>query len=212
MIQHWSLGNREMEETRQAEDVSAGTVVPGSQNPMQHYVITFEEALSPDIPLGALLNAGCWEPEEYICRNSVFRNIAGAGHLIRCRNVLLEKNRYETIMCAGIMLGAELDTHCESDHVSNIRIKDNYFCNIGTKPRYGIYGCACVAIKSQGFEGPFNEKISIEHNVFAQSSKAIEIYDAREVAIRDNIYRDVREKVYIHGSSTRHIWKEDEEK
>lgn len=199
------VGSR-MDVALQSRDLSAGRVVDGSKNYIRIYKIELAEIMRPEeIKPGQLLTASCWEPREYICRNTVFRNIAGAANLIRCHDVLLENNVYENIMCAGIMLGAELDTHCESDHARRIMIRRNVFSNIGFKPRYGIYGCACIAVKSQGFCGPCNRDIRIENNVFKNSRTAIEIYDAENVLIQNNQYINVEKHVEADYLSTRNI-------
>lgn len=192
-----------MEKAVQSSDLSAGRVVDGSKNYIRIYKIELEKSIEPEeLKQGQLLTASCWEPREYICRNTVFRNIAGAASLIRCHDVLLENNLYENIMCAGIMMGAELDTHCESGHVRRVIIRRNVFSNIGFKPRYGIYGCACIAVKSQGFCEPCNRDILIENNVFKNSRTAIEIYDAENVLIQNNQYMNIEKHVKIDHPST----------
>ncbi|MFT4145393.1 MAG: right-handed parallel beta-helix repeat-containing protein [Mobilitalea sp.] len=209
VITNWQLVKGRMEEAKQAAEASAGAIVTGSRNHISLYRIEVAEKLPGEVVEESLLTAGCWEPEEYICTNSVFRNIAGAAHLIRCRNVVLEHNIYENIMCAGIMLGAELDTHSESDHVADVLIQNNHFRNIGTKPRYGNYGCACIGIKSQGFRGPWNKRIRIENNLFEDSGRGIEICDAREIVIKNNLYKNIKEEVFVEEETSMHILRED---
>lgn len=54
------------------------------------YALTLEDPLPETKSKGALLAAACWEPDTYTCVKSTFINIAGAGHLLRADNVLLE--------------------------------------------------------------------------------------------------------------------------
>lgn len=200
-IKAWSVIGGRMEESVQSEDKSAGQAAAGTENHITCYRIEFEDAFGGREPLGTLSEPLCWEPESYTCTNSVFRNIAGAGNLIRCGNVRIENNRYENLMNAGVLIGAEFDTHCESGHGHNILIKNNYFINIGFRPRYGKYGCGCIAVKSQGFEGPFNSRIKIEGNCFENSGCAIELNDCREVEIRNNAYAGISRRLIINEKS-----------
>jgi polygalacturonase len=135
----------------------------------------------------------------------VFRNIAGAGQLLRCKDVHIEGCSYENMMNAGILMGAELDTHSEGGHAINIVIKDCRFDNCGFKPRYGRFGGACIAIKSQGFNDPHNRNVLIEGNLFRNSSIAVEVRDASDVLIRSNIYEGIRERYVIDSETTTDI-------
>ena len=110
----------------------------------------------------------------------------------------IENNHYENLMNAGVLIGAEFDTHCESGHGHDILIQNNHFINIGFKPRYGEYGCGCIAVKSQGFEGPFNSRIKIEGNCFENSGCAIELNDCREVEIKNNVYTGISRRLIIN--------------
>lgn len=197
-IKEWKVMGGRMEESIQSENKSAGRAAEGTKNHITCYQVCFEDAFDNEIPPGTLLEPLCWEPESYTCTNSVFRNIAGAGNLIRCGNVRIENNRYENLMNAGVLIGAEFDTHCESGHGHDIWIKNNHFINIGFKPRYGEYGCGCIAVKSQGFEGPFNSRIKIEGNCFENSGCAIELNDCREVEIKNNVYDGISRRLIIN--------------
>ena len=197
-IKAWTVIGGRMEESVQSANKSAGQAAAGEENHITCYRIEFEEDLGGGILPGTLLEPLCWEPESYTCINSVFRNIAGAGNLIRCGNVRIENNHYENLMNAGVLIGAEFDTHCESGHGHDILIQNNHFINIGFKPRYGEYGCGCIAVKSQGFEGPFNSRIKIEGNCFENSGCAIELNDCREVEIKNNVYTGISRRLIIN--------------
>ena len=213
-IRSWRFLPGKMAENVQAQDASAGRAVPGKRNHISRYEIELEE--DPDAELRNALKEGmlaeplCWEPESYTCKNTVFRNIAGAGHLVRCRNANIEGNLYENLMCAGVLIGAELDTHCESGHGRNIRIAGNTFRNIGFKPRYGRYGCAAVATKSQGFSGPYNRNIIIENNSFENCNVAVELWDAADVIVRNNRYARIRQRIVADGATTINIHSEED--
>lgn len=200
-MEEWMVMGGHMEESVQSGNKSAGRAAEGTKNHITCYQIRFEDAFDDEIPPGTLMEPLCWEPESYTCINSLFRNVAGAGNLIRCGNVRIENNRYENLMNAGVLIGAEFDTHCESGHGHDITIRNNYFYNIGFKPRYGVYGCGCIAVKSQGFEGPFNSRITIEGNCFENSGCAIELNDCREIEIRNNAYDGISHRLVINEKS-----------
>lgn len=182
----WEVKGSYFTEILQNEDDSAGKAVIGSKNNHTLYEIHFKEPLDYFVKKDTLMTPKCWEPESYICKNSSFNNIAGAGHLLRCGDVIIENCNYSNIMNAGILMGAEFDTHCEGGHAVNVKITGCNFDNCGFNPRYGEYGCACIAIKSQGFDGPYNQKITIENNKFINSQRALEISDSKEVKLRNN--------------------------
>lgn len=204
-IERWEILGGYKEGTTQSMDESATPSVPNTVHHMTLYRITLEERLPEFVEKGTLMTPRCWEPTEYYCTNSVFRNIAGAGHLLRCGEVEITGCTYEHIMNAGILIGAELDTHCEGGHGVNVVIKNNVFSNCGTKARYGEYGCGCIAVKSQGFDTPVNQNIIIENNIFKNSKRALEIRDAREVKISNNQYENIQEKIAIEEKSTKGI-------
>lgn len=200
-LEEWAVIGGRLEESRQSEGKGAARVVGGMQNHVTCYKMRFKEAFGKEMKPLIRMEPLCWEPESYTCRNSVFRNIAGVGNLIRCSHVLIENNNYENMMNAGVLIGAELDTHCESGHADRVLIRNNRFHNIGFKPRYREYGCACIAVKSQGFEGPFNRRIRIENNRFENSGCAIELNDCREVVIKNNEYYAISNKLKINETS-----------
>ncbi|MDY0290583.1 MAG: right-handed parallel beta-helix repeat-containing protein [Sphaerochaeta sp.] len=185
-------------------DDSASAVV-GKPNRENRYLIHFAEPLPTFIAPSVLARAMCWEVSSYTCRNTIFRNIAGAGNLVRCSNVLLEGNLYENIMNAGILLGSELSTHIECSNVTNVVIRGNIFRNNGFKPRYGKHGKACIAIRSQGFYTACNGNILIENNKFFSSQCAIELHNVQQVTVRGNEYTEIVQKVFVDAFSTNSI-------
>lgn len=204
----WEILDSYLEMTSQEENDSAALAVTGVLHRMTRYRIRFKEDMPDFAEKGTLLCAGCWEPESYLCTDSVYRNIAGAGHLLRCGSVEITRCTYENMMNAGILIGAEFDTHCEGGHGDGVRIRHNVFRKCGTKARYGKYGRGCVAVKSQGFHLPVNRDIVITDNVFAESDRALEIRDAKNVVIKNNEYRAVREEIFVDAESTENIEKE----
>lgn len=201
----WEIAGGEMEASCQEKDKTAGAAAVGAYNHITCYRIVLGKPLDQRIGTGCLAEAACWMPDRYTCRNTVFRNIAGAGNLIRCSHVTLKDNLYENLMNAGILLGAELATHCESGHVSDVTIRNNVFRNIGFRPRYGPYGCACIGVKSQGFQDALNQGILIEDNEFYNSICAIELNDVRNVEIHGNYFHQIQTPIKENKETTENI-------
>ncbi len=159
----------------------------------QRYAITLAEPLTETQTKGALLAATCWEPDAYTCVQSKFINIAGAGHLLRTDNVLLEENEYRNTMNPGILLGAELPTHREGGHATHVVIRNSVFENCGFFPRYTAGGC--IGVKSSGFDGPYNTDILIEDNLFRHAKTGLHLLDAGRVTERRNRYEHIASPV-----------------
>lgn len=204
-IGRWKVEPAGFKASAQDPDATAGAASVGSQNRISRYRIHFPEGLPDWVKEGCVMAPTCWEPERYVCRDTTFRNIAGAGHLLRCGHVEIARCRYENIMNAGILIGAEWSTHCEGGHGEDIWIHDCEFENCGFYPRYGTYGCACIAVKSQGFSGPVNRGIVIEDNLFCGSKRALEICDAQKVRIAGNRYENIGERLWVEEKSTKQV-------
>ncbi|MDF2473033.1 MAG: hypothetical protein K0R21_815 [Anaerocolumna sp.] len=204
-IDHWEFVGGYSTQTIQSNNKTAGVAKVGTANHITLYQIQFKRPLENFIQKGCLMTPLCWEPNLYICKNSTFHNIAGAGHLLRCGEVTIEKCQYKNLMNAGILMGAEFDTHCEGGHAVNVKISECTFDNCGFKPRYGDFGCGCIAIKSQGFQEPLNQHILIEKNQFLNSKIALEIRDAQDVQIRNNYFDNITNRYIIEEISTKDI-------
>lgn len=211
VIAAWQVVGREAIRSVDSLPDSAGPAVPGRPNLSTRYLVEFEESMENFVGKGTLMTPRCWEPESYICRDSSFLNIAGAGQLLRVGDVVIEGCSYRNIMNAGILMGAERDVHGEGGHAVNVVISGCVFDNCGFKPRYGSLGGACVAVKSQGFHEPLNRHIRIEGNRFKNSAVALEVRDAGDVLIRDNIYENIEVSYLIEEESTEGIHIESEE-
>ncbi|MBC2602166.1 right-handed parallel beta-helix repeat-containing protein [Puniceicoccus vermicola] len=167
------------------------------------YRVRFTEGFPDFAGTGTLCAFNCWEAESYQCRNSRFSNIAGAGHLVRYDHLTLHNNRYENIMNPGILLGAEMPTHAEGGHATDVLIRQCEFDNCGFYPRYDTVGC--VGIHSAGFDLPLNRDILITENTFRNSEVGIHLMTARNVEISRNRYDGIREPVRVDASSTTSI-------
>jgi hypothetical protein len=153
------------------------------------YRIRLEQDIPEFASEGSLCAADCWEADSYMCSDSEFVNIAGAGHLVRYDNATIKNCTYRNTMNSGILLGAELPTHAEGGHATNIHIEDCVFDHCGFYPRYGAEGC--IGIKSAGFSGKYNKHITITGNLFKNSAIGIHAIDADEVKVSHNRFEGV---------------------
>ncbi|RXZ82637.1 right-handed parallel beta-helix repeat-containing protein [Paenibacillaceae bacterium] len=164
------------------------------------YRIRFTQAIPDYTVQGSLCAADCWEADSYVCVDSEFVNIAGAGHLVRNDHVTIKGCTYRNTMNPGILLGAELPTHAEGGHATNIHIEDCEFDHCGFYPRYGASGC--IGIKSSGFEGKHNRHITIIGNRFRNASIGIHAIDADDVTVKHNHYTNVDQMLVIQPGVT----------
>ncbi|NIK67254.1 hypothetical protein [Paenibacillus sp. BK720] len=174
------------------------------------YRIRFREKLPEGAAIGTLAAAACWEPDRYVCRDSTFINIAGAGHLVRNDHLYLINNLYKNTMNPGVLLGAELPVHSEGGHATDIVIKDCEFDNCGFFPRYGAAGC--IGIKSAGFSGKYNKNIVIASNVMRNSSIGVHCVDGDEIYIIRNIFDRVETPVLADESVGGYIFEQHSER
>lgn len=158
----------------------------GKQGRENVYRIAFRERLPEGAAAGMLASAACWEPDRYMCRDSAFVNIAGAGHLVRYDHLYILNCTYRNTMNPGILLGAELPVHSEGGHATDVVIKDCEFDNCGFHPRYGASGC--IGIKSAGFSGKYNRDIYIVNNIMRNSAIGIHCVDGDEVHVIGNAF------------------------
>lgn len=167
------------------------------------YRVQFTQDM-PDYAIeGTLCAADCWEPDSYKCSRSEFVNIAGAGHLIRIDQVTITDCTYRNTMNPGIMLGAELPTHAEGGHATNIQILNCEFDHCGFHPRYKAEGC--IGIKSAGFDGKYNRHITITGNIFKNSTIGVHAIDADEVIMKHNRFENVERPLVVSPGVTGRI-------
>ncbi len=170
----------------------------------QLYRLTFDDKLPEGSHPSMLLHAHAWQPERYLCRRSIFENIAGAGHLLRCDHAMILDNTYRHLMNSGVLLGAELPGHREGGHADDIVISGNTFDDCGFHKRYEVGGG--IGIRSAGFDAPLNQLISITNNTFKNMAVGLDIHHAKEVFISGNRFHSVEKKISLHSASTEAIY------
>jgi len=177
-----------------AEHIS--TVSDGTRT-VQRYKMTFD-ALPDTVDGSALICALAlyFSPTVYHCRDSQFRNVAGAGHLLRTPYVRIENCTYTNMMNAGIMLGAEYPTHYEGGHCEDVKITGCHFDNCGFSSRY--YTIGCVGIHSGGFKTPVNHNIEITDCVFRNSEVGVDVHTAYDVRVSGCAYLNIKEEFRLN--------------
>ena len=171
--------------------------------PGQLFCVTFEEEIPYTVTEDTLFLASCWEPDLYTCKNSHFKNIAGAGHLSRIDHMRISDCTYKNMMNPGIMMGTEFPTHVEGGHVTDTVISGCTFDNCGKTARYDAVGC--ISIKSAGLPGPNNKDITIENCTFKNSPIGIDINDAYNVTVKNCNFMDVEQKICTDFSTSEKI-------
>ena len=203
-ILDWSVSETELVNSSQDADPTA-TPAFGGVAPYTYYRITLAEEPPFLVTEGTLCVAECWEPSLYTCRNTVFRNIAGAGHLLRVSHFHISDCIFEHMMNAGVLVGAELSTHSEGGHAGGAVIENCRFVHCGFLPRYVSMGCAGISIKSQGFHAPVNRDIRIVGNYFENCQVGVELHDAEQVCVENNTFSNVKTPVSIEQETTHTI-------
>ena len=165
----------------------------GEREGKQLYALTFEGGLPEFADVGTMLLARCLAPDSYVCEDSSFRNIAGAGHLSRISNMQIRRCRYENLMNPGILMGAEFTFFHEGGSSRDCVIEDCSFANCGFHPRYGAVGC--IAARCAGLDGPYNRRVRIRGCSFADSEVGVHIADAEDVTVENCDYINIADEI-----------------
>lgn len=171
----------------------------GRSRDVHRYHVRCHEALpAGDGMLAAPL---CWQPDLYTCHDSSFTSIAGAGHLIRGGRAEITNCTYRHLMCPGIHLGAELGTHPEGGHVSDVLIAGCHFtdCGIRDRARYDQGPGGCIATGTLGdptpLAGQFIRRIRISDNQFTDAPLGIALRQSAEVQVQGNAFMAIEREV-----------------
>ncbi len=166
--------------------------------------VNFDGPIPQNVTEETLCLPVCWEPDKYVCKNSTFFNIAGAGQLSRIDNMHIENCTYKNLMNSGILLGSENPGHAEGGHATNVKISNCSFDNCGNTARYG--GMGCIGIKSGGCNDMFNHHIYISDCSFKNSDLGIGINDAHHVYVNNCSFENLKEKIRTDFSTTDKIF------
>ncbi|OAM90281.1 hypothetical protein AW736_00915 [Termitidicoccus mucosus] len=160
-----------------------------------HYQISFEEELPPGLDSSMPVCVYAWNMDDYVVKNSRFRNIAGCASLVRNRGVKIENCIYENIMYPAVMIGPAIQEQ-EGPVARNIMVKNNRFINCGWQTRHGAVGA--VSAKVQVWKNalaPFMRDLQIEGNYFENCDVAVQVEDAINARVAGNSFNNVKDKI-----------------
>jgi hypothetical protein len=207
IIRDYHIESERFEKNPPVTTYGAAEEVKNVLNRWTYYEITVDDNFRfSSIESVGFGEALCWLPTKYYCKNSCFKNIAGAAHMIRGRNAEIDHCTYENIMNAGIMIGPEWDTHCEGGFGTNIFIHDNRFENCGFAYRYGDKGKAAISLCAQGFDASVISDVKIADNTICKSEIGIEVRTARKVMISKNLFENIENPILCNKKTVKQIW------
>ena len=183
------------EQGRQSANPTSGRIVPDRKSRINSYEIAVEN--SAGIKEGDMLLISSMVLDEYHCTESVFRNIAGCGQIIKARRALIENCRYEHLMCPGVLAGAEIDTHREGMVPERVEIRDSVFTDCGSYPRYGTVGAGAIAAVSQGTDGLSCRNMILNNNRFINSCRGIELRNTENFIMKNCSFDSVDEEILM---------------
>lgn len=172
--------------------------------PGYNYTVTFKESLEGMDISEALFLARAWEPDSYVCENSVFTNIAGAGHLSRIDHMRIRNCTYKNLMNSGIWLGVEFPSHVEGGNATDIEIEGCTFIHCGNTSRCGAKGC--IGMNSYQFDAYHNRDIRIRDCIFKDSDIGIDIQNAQDVHIENCTFSGVKNKICTNNCNSGKIY------
>ena len=194
-ITSWKLLSSEFRTTEQEREKSAAKAVVGKANRYNTYMIIFT-SIPSSVNVGDTLVPDSMNVTEYRISDSFFRNIAGAGNMVRAKKAVIERNTYENIMNSAVLIGAEWHTHREGVNPESVTIRECRFDNVGFVPRYGDRGCGAVAAVAEGFgDGKVIKSVAVEDCTFLNLESAGENRNAERFEMNNNRYINVKETI-----------------
>ena len=175
--------------------------------------LTLTEPLPAFVSKDTLISVYDWDIASYTLRNCVFRNIAGCASIIRNRHAVFDPCTYDHIMYPAILLGASV-AEGEGTFPQDVTIRDCTFRASGWAARHGATGCVGIrnvgatgvpgdglgiqkhfqndAKRNLGEDGPYMGQITLTGNRFEDSNLGISISHAREVILKNNVFKNVK--------------------
>ncbi len=160
-----------------------------------HYQVSFEEELPPGLDSRMPVCVYAWNMDDYVVKNSRFKNIAGCASLVRNRGVTIENCIYENIMYPAVMIGPAIQEQ-EGPVARNIVVRNSRFINCGWQTRHGAAGA--VSAKAQVWKNsltPFMRDLRIEGNYFEDCDVAVQVEDAINARVAGNEFSRVKNKI-----------------
>lgn len=184
-----------------------------SNRGQKKHSLQFSKTLPAEVKKGVLISPPTWDKASIT--NSVFEDNFGTAIVWENENCVMENNVFRNNAYHAIGFGpTSLNTGAFGE---NIVIRNNHFVSNGWINKYsGVYGGGITTFENHRAYSnePYNTKILVEGNTFEYMSfneemGAIGIKNAQDVTIRNNIYRNIKNKVLIDRASTKNIVNED---
>ena len=162
-------------------------------------VFEVSEPLSELISGKTLVAFDRWDCDNYILRNSTFRNIAGCASIIKNRKVTLLNNDYENIMYPALVLGCEIEQHFEGTFPKSVEVRGCRFARSGWVSRLNAKGL--VGIGNSGYDEKVIGEILFDNCLFEDGETGIDVRFADKVTVNNCTFNCVNTPVYVRDDS-----------
>lgn len=154
----------------------------------------------PDLIKGkTLIASDRWDCDNYILKNSTFRNIAGSASIIKNKKVTLLNNDYENIMYPALVLGCEVTDHYEGTFPKEVEVKGCRFARSGWVERISTKGL--VGIGNSGYNDKVIGEILFDNCKFEDGETGIDVKYAKKVTIKNCTFDRVDNPVRVRDDT-----------
>lgn len=140
-----------------------------------------------------------WDCDDYILRNSTFRNIAGCASIIKNRKVTLLNNDYENIMYPALVFGGEVTHHYEGTFPKSVEVKECRFARSGWISRLDTKGL--VGIGNSGYDEKVIGEILFENCLFEDGETGIDVKFTHKVTVDNCTFNRVNNPILVRDDS-----------
>ncbi len=174
------------------------------------HLLRFKESLPEQIRPGTLCSPPTWDKASIT--NSVFEDNFGTCLVYENENLMVENNIFRNNAYHAIGLGPTSKN--TGAFAENLIIRNNHFISCGWINKYGgVSGGGITTFENhEAFsKESYNMNILIEKNIFENMSfredmGAIGLSNAQNVTIRNNTFKNVKNKLVIDKMSTQNIF------
>lgn len=146
-----------------------------------------------------LIASDRWDCDDYILRNSTFRNIAGCGSIIKNKKVTLLNNDYENIMYPALVLGAEIQDHYEGTFPKSVEVRGCRFARSGWVSRLNAKGL--VGIGNSGYNEKVIGEVLFDNCLFEDGETGIDVRFTKKVTVNNCTFNRVKTPVSVRDDS-----------
>ncbi len=140
-----------------------------------------------------------WDCDDYILRNSTFRNIAGCGSIIKNKKVTLLNNDYENIMYPALVLGGEIQYHYEGTFPKSVEVRGCRFARSGWVSRINTKGL--VGIGNSGYNERVIGEVLFDNCLFEDGETGIDVRFTNKVTVENCTFDRVNHPVLVRDDS-----------